>query len=185
MLFLKKKIGTSSFIRMMADEVLKIPTYTYDDYLEIEPNSILSQKEFEEFTRNLSLLRLLLLYAFLIDSKGRGQIKLSVQELGMTFIQALVLSYQDIVTDHDEAQRLSEVFNSELDHLAGYIESIPKKDLSAKGYTPYACLYFTSKFAKPSKDSVKNGVYIELINNQRRLMKGYCDKAIDKVKIID
>lgn len=121
----------------------------------------------------------------LIDSKDRGQIKGSMKDLGKTSLQALVLSYQDNVVDHDEAQRLSEVFSSELDHLTSYTESIPEKDLSEKGFTPYACLYFTSKFAQPSEERVKNGVYIALINTQRKLMKGYFGKAIDKVKIIN
>lgn len=187
MFFLKKKIGLSSFIRKIASEVLKVPpyTYTYGDYLAIDPDSILSQNEFEEFIRRLSFLRLLLLYAMLIDSKDRGQIKVSMKDLGKTFIQALVLSYQDNVVEHDEAQRLSEVFSSELDHLARYIESIPEKDLSEKGFTPYACLYFTSKLAEPSEESIRNGVYIALINTQRKLMKGYFGKAIDKVKIVN
>ena len=121
----------------------------------------------------------------LIDSKDRGQIKGSMKDLGKTSLQALVLSYQDNVVDHDEAQRLSEVFSSELDHLTSYTESIPEKDLSEKGVTPYACLYFTFKFAQPSEERVKNGVYIALINTQRKLMKGYFGKAIDKVKIIN
>ena len=184
MFFLKKKISLSSFIKMIADEVLKVPPYTYDDYLAIDPNSILSHKEFEEFIRSLSFLRLLLLYAMLRDSKDRGQIKVSQKDLDKTFSQVLVLSYQDNSVDHHEAQRLSEVFGSELEHFASYIESIPEKDLTAKGFTPYACLYFTSKFTEPSEESVKNGVYIALINTQRKLMKGYFGKAIDKVKIV-
>lgn len=185
MLFLRKKISLISFIRLIADEVLKVPPYTYDDYVAIDPDSILSQKEFEEFIKNLSFLRLLLLYAMLIDSKDRGQIKVSMKDIDKTFSQALVLSYQDIVVDQDEAQRLSNVFSSELDHLASYIDSIPEKDLSEKGFTPYACLYFTAKFTEPSEESVKNGVYIALINTQRMLMKGYFGKAIEKVKIIN
>ncbi|KUO75993.1 MAG: hypothetical protein APF81_01560 [Desulfosporosinus sp. BRH_c37] len=185
MLFLKKKIALRSFIKLIADEVLKAPSYTYDDYLAMDPDSILSHKEFEEFIQNQSFLRLLLLYAILIDSKNRRQIKGSAKDIDKNFIQALVLSYQDIVVDQDEAQRLSDVFGSELDHLASYIESIPEKDISEKGFTPYACLYFTAKFTDPSEESVKNGVYIALINTQRKLMKGYFGKAIEKVKIVN
>ena len=62
---------------------------------------------------------------------------------------------------------------------------LSEKDLAEKGFTPYACLYFTSKFAEPSEESVKNGVYIALINTQRKIMKEYFGKAIEKVKIID
>ena len=181
MFFLKKSISLSAFIRMIGNEVLKVPPYSYDDYLSIDPDCILSQTEFEEFIRNLNLLRLLLLFAMLIDRKDRGQIKVTKQDLAKTFIQALVLSYQDNDFDSHEAQRLSEVFSSELDQLLSYIESLSEKDLSAKGYTPYACLYVTSKFA--AEGSVKNGVYIALINTQRKIMKGYFEKAFDKVKI--
>ena len=184
MFFLKKKQPLISFVIMIAKEVLKVPPYTYDDYLSIDHDSILSQQEFEKFIWNVSFLRILLLYTMLIDRRDAGQIKISLKELDKTFIQALVMAYQDSV-DHDEAQRLSEVFNSELDHFASYIESIPEKDLTEKGFTPYACLYFTSKFAVPSEESSKTGVYIALINTQRKLMKGYFGKAIDKVKILN
>jgi len=182
--FLKKTMSLSAFIRMTADEVLKIPLYTYDDYLSIDEDSRLSQTEFEEFIRNLHLLRLLLLYMMLLDRKTRGIIKVSREDLEKTFLQALVLSYQANEFDGDEAQNLTEVFSSELDHLKSYVESIQEKDPLAKGYTPYACLYVTAKFAEPSESSVKNGVYIALINTQRKMMKGYFEKVIEKVKIV-
>jgi len=183
--FLKKKMGLSSLIRMIATEFLKVPPYTYDDYLSIDPASILAQNEFEAFIRELPFLRLLLLYAMLLDRKNEGQIKVSIIDLGKTFIETTVLSYQDNNVEYKEAQRLSEVFSSELDYLASYSESILEKDLSKNGLTPYACLYFTSKFAEPSEESVKNGVYIALINTQRKLLKEYFDKTLDKIKIVD
>lgn len=185
MLFLRKKISLGSFIRLIADEVLKVPPYTYDDYVAIDPDLIISKTEFEDFVNNLSFLRLLLLYAMLIDSKDRGQFKVSTKDIDKTFNQALVLSYQNIVVEQDEAQRLANLFSSELAHLASYVESIPKKDISEKGYTPYACLYFTAKFSETAEESAKNGVYIALINTQRMLMKGYFGKAIEKVKIVN
>lgn len=183
MFFLKKTISLSAFIRMIANEVLKGSTYTYDDYLSIDPDSILSQPEFEEFIRNLHLLRLLLLYVMLIDRKNKGQFKVSMEDLAKIYIQALELSYQDNDVDCDEAKRLSEVFSSELDHFSSYIESLPVKIILEKGYTPYACLYITSKFAESSEESVKNGMYIALINTQRKIMKEYFEKALEKVKI--
>lgn len=183
MLFRKKTVSLSAFIKMIADEVLKVPLYTYDDYLLIDPDCLLSRTEFEEFIKNFNLLRLLLLYAMLTDRKVRGQIKISMEDLAKTFIQALVLSYQDNKVDGDEAQSLSKAFSSELDQLTSYIENVPEKDLLEKGYTPYACLYVTSKLAEPSEGSVKNGVYVALINTQRKIMKGYFENAIEKVKI--
>lgn len=184
-MFFRKKISLSIFIKMIADEVLKVPPYTYDDYLAIDPDSLLSPKEFEDFIGSLSSLRLLILYAMLVDHKNKGQLKALRNSLDKTFNEALVLSYQDIVVDHDEAQRLSEGFISELDLLRSYLMGQSEKDLTEKGITPYACLYFTSKFAEPSEESVKNGVYIALINTQRKIMKEYFGKAIEKVKIID
>ncbi|TGE37734.1 hypothetical protein E4K67_13540 [Desulfosporosinus fructosivorans] len=169
---------------MSADEVLKVPLYTYEDYLAIDPDSGLYQTEFEEFIRNFHLLRLLLLYAMLVDRKVRGQIKVSMEDLAKTFIETLKLSYQDNEIDSDEAQRLSEVFSLELDHLTSFIENIPEKDLSKKGFTPYTCLYVTAKLAESSERSVKNGVYIALINTQRMIMKEYFENAIEKIKIV-
>lgn len=183
MFFLKKKIGLESFIRMIANEVLKVPQYTYDDYLEIDPNALLSRKEFEEFNSNVSLLRVLLLYAMLIDNKDRRQIKDSMKELDKTFNQALELSYQDHDFDQDEAQRLTEVVSSELDLLISYTASIPEKDILVKGFTPFTCLYYTARYVETSEESVRTGVYVALINNQRELMKEYFKKAIAKVKI--
>lgn len=181
MFFLKKPITLTAFIRMIADEVLKVPPYSYEDYLLIDPDCILSQTEFEEYIRNLYSLRLLLLYAMLTERKDRGQIKISKKDLAKTFIQALVLSYQDNDFDSEEAQRLSEDFSLELDNLFSYVESISEKNLLKKGYTPYACLYVTSKYG--AEGSVKNGVYIALINTQRKIMKGHFEKAFDKFKI--
>lgn len=184
MFFLKKRVTLGAFITGITNEVLHVPQSSYEHYLTIDPDAVLSQSEFEEFINSLSSLRLLLLYALLIDSKNRGQIKFSMEDLRKTFIQALQLSYQDNAFDQDEVQNRSELVSQELDYYTSYIETIPKKDLLKDGFTAYACLYFTAKFSEPSEVSVKNGIYITLINAQRMLMKGYFGQAIQKVKII-
>jgi len=181
--FLKKRITFGSFIRMISNEVLRVPQFTYEHYLTHDPDSILSQSEFEEFIKNLPSLRILIFYALLKDGKNKGQLKFSLDDFVKTFIQALQLSYQDNAYDQDEAQRLAEVFRHELDCYTSYLETIPEKDLRKDGFTAYACLYFTSKFSEPSKENVKNGIYVSLINTQRLLMKEYYGQAIQKVKI--
>jgi len=183
MFFSKKTISLSTLIKIIADEVLKVPQNTYDDYLAVDQDSKLTQTEFKEFTRNFHLLRLLLLYAMVMDRKVRGQIKISMEDLTKTFIETLVLSYQDKEFDCNEAKRLSEVFSSELDHLTSYIESVPAENILKKGFTAYVCLYFTSKLVEPSEGSDKTGMYIALINTQRMIMKGYFEKTTEKVKI--
>ncbi len=185
MLFLKKKLNLSSFIRIIVYEVLKVPPYTYEDYLVIDPDSALSVSEFDKFIDNLPFLRLSIIFTLLKDSKNNGQIKASVKDLDKTFNQALLMAYQDNNVNTEEAQRLTEVFSWELKKLESYIESTPDKDLSEKGYTPYACLYFNSKFIDLSEESIRSVVYIELINNQRKLIKEYYWKALKKLKITD
>ncbi|SHI25260.1 hypothetical protein [Desulfosporosinus lacus] len=184
MFFLKKRVTLDAFIRMIASEVLSVPQHNYENYLTIDPDSILSQREYEEFTKNLYSLRLLLLYAWLIDSKNRGLIKFRLEDLRQTFVQTLQLSYQDNALDQDEALKRSEVFSSELNDFSSYLETIPEKDLVKDGFIAYACLYFTSKFTEPLEKSVKNGMLVSLINSQRMLMKGYLGQAVKKVKII-
>lgn len=53
MFFLKKRVTLDAFIRMIASEVLSVPQHNYENYLTIDPDSILSQSEYEEFTKNL------------------------------------------------------------------------------------------------------------------------------------
>jgi len=168
---------------MIANGVLRVPQFTYEQYLTHDPDSILSQSEFEKFINHLSSLRLLIFYALLKDGKNKGQLKVSMEDFVNTFLQALELSYQDNAFGQDEAQRLAETFGHELDHYTSYLESIPEKDLRKDGFTAYACLYFTSKFSDPSSENVKNGIYVALINTQRLLMKEYFGQAIQKVKI--
>lgn len=184
MSFLKRRVTLSEFIKMIAKEVLKIPQHTYEDYLAIDPNSILSQSEFEEFIKNLPSLRRLLLYSLLIDGKNKGVFKFRMEDLKITFNQALQLSYQDNGFDQEEAQRLSEDFNQELLDFLSYLETISKEELSKDGYTAYACLHFTAKFTHPLEDNLKNGVLVPLINTQRMLMKGHFAQAVQKVKVI-
>jgi len=184
MLFVKKRIALGAFIRMIAKEVSQVPQHTYEQYLALDPDSILSQSEFDEFIKNIPSLRLLIVYALLKDSKNRGQIKFAMEDLGKTFKQALQLSYEDNAFDPDEAKRRSEVFIHELDQYTSYLETIPEKDLLKDGFTAYACLYFTSKFSEPSEVNVKNGMYVSLINTQRVLIKEYFGQAVQKFKII-
>jgi hypothetical protein len=168
---------------MIANEVLQVPRFTYEHYLKHDPNSRLAQSEFEEFVKNLSSLRLLIFYALLKDSQNKGQLKFKLDDFVKTFIQALQLAYQDNDFGQDEAQRLVAAFSHELDGYTSYLETIPENDLRKDGFTAYACLYFTSKFSEPSKEDVKNGIYVSLINTQRLLMKEYYSQAIQKVKI--
>lgn len=184
MSFLKKRVTLEAFIRMIANEVLQVPRHTYEDYLAIDSDSILSRSEFEEFVENMSSLRLLLLYNLLIDSKNRGVVRFDREHLQKTFIQALLLSYQDNAFAQDEAQRRLEIFNQELDSYSGYLESVPEEELLKDGFLAYACLYFTSKFTEPAEENVKNGIYVSLINTQRLSMKGYFGQAVQRVKIV-
>lgn len=185
MLFIKKKITIGSFIRMFANEVLRVPAYSYEDYSTIDSKLKLSQKEFKLFNNNMSALRLLLLYAIFMDSKNSGQIMFSLDDFDETFIQAVSMSHQDTAVDQAEAERLSEVFSQQLSSFTKYIKSISAKSLAEKGFTSHACLHFTYKYTKPSVDKAKNGTYIALINNQRKLLLEYFEKALKKVKIIE
>lgn len=185
LLFMKKRMPLGSFIRMFANEVLKVPEYSYEDYRTTDSKLVLSQKEFILFNNNMLILRLLLLYAIFMDSKNKGEIEFSLDDFNETFIQAVSLSYQDNAVEQAEAERLSEVFSQQLGSFTKYIKSIPAKSLSEKGFAPHACLHFTYKYTKPSVDKAKNGTYIALINNQRTLLIEYYEKALKKVKIIE
>jgi hypothetical protein len=208
MLFGREKMYLGSFIRGLCSETIQSPNYSYTDYLREDPERGLSDEEFSTFTDNLLDLRLMLLFALLMDKSSTGKIKVSSIDLGRTFSHALVLAFQDNNLSKENAIEQVKRINGEVDNLFDYLETIPSENNLSNSEVA-VCMYYSSKLSKsapkPTKPQYKmgewedmeedyalealrqlkiEGTYVALVNAVRKSVKNYFDNTLKKVKII-
>lgn len=189
MFFGKEKIYLGTFCRIICSDVIQFQSLPYEKYLQADSEKVLSKGEYEAFNNELPNYRILLLVSGVLQKSSEGKIPHDSEEIGKIFVQALQLAYEDNNYSEEEKMERINLFVLDVEKLFDYIETIDDKEISDKGLMFHASMYFSKKFKTfadmKNDDYSKQGTFVALTNNNRKIIKDYFQTSFKKVKIIN
>ena len=189
MFFGKEKMHLGSFCRIICSDVIQLQSLSYEKYLQSDNQQILSKDEYEAFNNELPNYRILLLVSGVLQKSSEGKIPYDSEEIGKIFVQALKLAYDDNNYSEEQTMEKVNLFVSDGEEFFDYLETIGDKEISDKDLMFHASMYFTKKFktfANMKNDNYnKQGTFVALTNNNRKIIKDYFGTSFKKVKILN
>ncbi|HEY5561249.1 MAG TPA: hypothetical protein VIK72_05735 [Clostridiaceae bacterium] len=189
MLFGKEKMYFGTFCREISSDIIQMPTYSYENYLQEDNQRILTKDEYEAFNNELPNFRLILFFAGVLQKLNEGFIKnITSIKMGKTFGQALKLAYEDNKFSEEEITLKLDFFINDMNNFLEYLETKDEEKIKKEGFMFHASMYFSTKFdsfKNNNKDNTKHGIFIALTNNNRKIIKKYFEGSFKKVKFID